>query len=134
MNKIQRDLIEASMKAAHRSYSPYSKFRVGAAVLSDNNIYIGANIENSSSNLGICAERIAISMAIMNGAIVIEGIAVSCIDAKKDSVGRLDANQCMPCGACRQWIQELCPKAWIVTNGSDKVFSISDLLPTPFIL
>ncbi len=131
MNEKQLHLLSKAKDAALNSYSPYSKFRVGAAVLANDKIYLGANIENASLGLSICAERVALSNAIFNKAKDIEGIAVFCIDAKK-----IDSKtffiQSLPCGACRQWISELAPNAWIVTNGSENPLSLKDLLPNAF--
>lgn len=129
MTPEQLTLLEEAESAAQNAYAPYSKFRVGAAVLTEKGSFIGANIENASSNLGICAERVAISHARMHGAENIIGVAVSCIDAASDS----DPRTTMPCGGCRQWLAELAPKAWLVTRGSDRVYSLSDLLPDAFI-
>lgn len=127
MTPEQKQLLETAAEAAQKAYAPYSKFRVGAAVLTDKGIFQGANIENASNNLGTCGERVAIAHARMNGAIEIIGIAVNCIDAPEGS-----PNLTMPCGACRQWLAELAPNAWIFTNGSEKVFTLEDILPNPF--
>jgi len=132
VNSIQEKLLFEAKKAANLSYSPYSKFRVGAAVYADGNIYHGANIENASSNLGICAERVALAYAKMNGAKHIEGIAVFCIDAAKEKNGKYSLEQSLPCGGCLQWISELAPTAWIITNATTEPFNISELLPKPF--
>jgi cytidine deaminase len=134
MTQIQEELLTAAEEAAQLSYSPYSKFTVGAAVYADGRIFQGANIENASSNLGICAERVSIAHARMHNATTIEGIALYCLDPKKGSQGSLVENQCLPCGACLQWISELAPDAWIITNSSKRVYSLSDLLPKPFTL
>jgi cytidine deaminase len=132
MTDIQINLLEEARKAAELSYSPYSNFRVGAAVCADGMVFHGTNIENASSNLGICAERVAIANAVIHGASPIEGIAVFCVDAHKDSRGKVKEAQTFPCGACLQWISELAPNAWIVTNGGKKIYQITDLLPKPF--
>lgn len=129
MTSEQLQLLESAEGAAQKAYAPYSKFRVGAAVLTEQGIFIGANIENSSSNLGICAERVALSHAIMHGAEKIIGIAVNCIDAEPGS----DIRTGMPCGGCRQWLAELAPEAWLVTAGADRVFFLDDLLPDAFL-
>lgn len=127
-------LLLAARNSAEYAYAPYSKFRVGAAVLADNRIFQGANIENASSNLGICAERVAISHALMHGCMHIEGIAICCMDAilanEKDT--KTVKNNIMPCGGCLQWISELAPHAWIVTEGTDDIYKIDDLMPIPF--
>ena len=127
MTPEQKQLLETAGKAALKAYAPYSNFRVGAAVLTDQGVFIGANIENASNNLGICGERVAIAHARMNNATNIIGIAVNCIDASGDST-----ELTMPCGACRQWLAELAPDAWLITNGSEQVFKLQDILPNPF--
>ncbi len=133
MNQQQIDLLTEAKKATELSYSPYSKFRVGAAVLSEDGcIYLGANIENASSNLGICAERVAISKARMSGKQKITGIAIYCIDAKKDSSGKYVVDQALPCGGCLQWIAELAPEAWIISSSNNTPLYLADLLPRPF--
>lgn len=132
MNEEQRQLLQAAEKAAESAYAPYSDFRVGAAVLTGGGVYSGANIETASTNLGTCAERVAIAHARMHGEISIEGIAVCCPDAKPQADGSLAESAAMPCGACRQWMAELAPAAWLVTSSSDKVYRAGDLLPHAF--
>lgn len=132
MEEVMKELLDAARKAVSFSYSPYSRFRVGAAVLADKLIYQGANIENASSNLGICAERVAIAHAKMHGAKSIEGIALFCPDAPRDEDGKLPIHHNVPCGACLQWLSELAPDAWLVTNASTQPFKLVDLLPMPF--
>ena len=134
MTPEQIELLASAKKAAKNAYAPYSKFRVGAAVLTEDGIFPGANIENASTNLGICAERVAIANARMDGGKKIIGIAVNCVDAKKDVDGNIAKNMTMPCGGCRQWMAELAPDAWLITNASDRVYRLDDLLPTPFML
>ncbi|MBI9103267.1 MAG: cytidine deaminase [Spirochaetales bacterium] len=96
MNK--EELLEIAEKAAEKSYSPYSKFRVGAALLcSDGTIVTAANIENRSFGLTICAERSAIVKAHSEGKRVYTALAISCPDADYPV---------SPCGACRQVISE----------------------------
>lgn len=95
-------LIEMAIEARKLSYSPYSRFKVGAALLTkDNKVYKGTNIENSSYGLSMCAERNAIYNAYCNG-IKKEDIVAIAI------VGDTDG-PCSPCGACRQVMSELLP-------------------------
>ena len=131
MDQKLRALLEEAKLACDYAYAPYSKYRVGAAVLTNKGIFRGANIENASSNLGICAERVAISHALMNKADDIEAIAVFCLDAGLEN-GIIHQEGTMPCGACRQWMLELSPHAVVITNGSDDVYSVKDLLPFRF--
>ena len=99
----KEELIVKAKEARELSYSPYSKFKVGAAVLTkDGRVFLGANIENSSYPLCMCAERNALYNAMMHG-------------CKKDDFAALALTAdtdgpCSPCGACRQVISELFPK------------------------
>jgi cytidine deaminase len=132
MNEEQRELLQAAEKAAELAYAPYSNFRVGAAVLTGGGVYTGANIETASTNLGTCAERVAIAHARMHGEARIKGIAVCCPDARPQADDSLAESAAMPCGACRQWIAELAPAAWLVTSSSVRVYHLEDLLPNAF--
>ncbi len=119
-------LIKAAEKAKTHSYSPYSKFRVGAALLtSGGKIITGCNIENSSFSLTICAERTALFKAISQSEKKFKAMAiVSDVDEFTP-----------PCGACRQVIKDLAGNIDIVlTNGKKTVKTIkfNDLLPFPF--
>ena len=94
-------LLAEARKAADMAYVPYSKFRVGAALLcKDGSIVIGCNVENRSYGLTICAERNAIAAAIASGRITFEAVAISTPDSV-EPVG--------PCGACRQVLSEFIP-------------------------
>lgn len=132
MNELQKNLLRAAEQAALRAYSPYSTFRVGAAVLTPGGIFEGANIENASANLGICAERAAITHARMRGEEQIIGLAVCCLDLQTAGGETADEYGAMPCGACRQWLAELAPEAWLVISTSNKVYTLDDLLPFSF--
>jgi cytidine deaminase len=134
LNERQKQLLLEAEKATRLAYAPYSKFRVGAALYADGQIYHGANVENACSNLGICAERVALAHAKMHSVQQIEGIAICCIDAPKDAQGYALINQAMPCGGCLQWLSEIAPHAWIVTNASERVYALSELLPIAFSL
>ncbi|MBU0927222.1 MAG: cytidine deaminase [Spirochaetes bacterium] len=92
------ELFELARKAAEKSYSPYSKFRVGAALLCDDGTVVSAaNVENRSYGLTICAERSALVSAIAQGKKGFSALAISCPDADYPV---------SPCGACRQFISE----------------------------
>ena len=132
MDAEHQQLLMAAKKAAEMAYAPYSGFNVGAAVQTDSGVYVGANIENASTVLGICAERVAIAHARMNGQTRIHGIAVFCRDAKENADGVIPEEMCLPCGGCRQWMAELAPDAWIVTNGSNRLYRVAELLPLAF--
>ena len=132
MNEEQQKLLQTATRAAELAYAPYSRFRVGAAVLTPGGVFSGANIETASTNLGICAERAALTHARMRGQQEIIGIAVACPDARPNEDGSSDECGAMPCGACRQWLAELAPSAWVVTSSSEKVYQLEELLPCAF--
>lgn len=101
----RRRLLAAAKAAAKAAYAPYSKFRVGAAVLAaSGKIYAGANVENASYGLSNCAERTAIFRAVAGGERKI--VAVAVYTPTRHPV--------TPCGACRQVINEFGPRAAIV--------------------
>ncbi|MBF1756451.1 cytidine deaminase [Veillonella tobetsuensis] len=118
-------LIQAAIEMRKQSYSPYSNFAVGAAVLSnDGYIYGGCNIENASYGLTNCAERTAIFNAVSDGKRNISAIAV---------VADTD-RPCSPCGACRQVIGEFKIPCIIMANlkGEYKTVTLEELLPFSF--
>lgn len=131
--KARRRLIDEARLAAKAAYAPYSNFHVGAAVQTASGaVFRGANIENASFGLTICAERVALATAKMASEQIV-AIAVACVDAPDNSPLALRS----PCGACRQWIQELAADAEILIagpEGTHQVFHIADLLPFAFTL
>ena len=121
-------LLERARQAATRAHCPYSNFHVGAAVRCDDGSVIeGCNVENASYGLSICAERVALFTAISLGKQPIE-LAVSCIDAQTDA----SPGSRMPCGACRQVMQEFLPTEAKIQIDGVGLHHLSDLLPTPF--
>ena len=123
------ELAKVAIEARNLSYSPYSKFKVGAALLcKDGKVFKGANVENSSYPLCMCAERNALYSAMMNGYKKEDFVALA-IAAETDE-------PCSPCGACRQVISELFPRdgAIVLTNlkGDLKETNIDELLPFAF--
>lgn len=120
------ELLNKARIAKNNSYSPYSKFKVGAAVLAnDGKVYLGTNIENASYGLSICAERVAIFNAISAGNEKIEAVAVSCPHAS-------DTNSMMPCGACLQVITEFSTIDTTIVVDHVGNFKISELMSIPF--
>lgn len=119
------ELIEKAIAAREYSYSPYSNFAVGAAVLtSSGKIYTGCNIESSSYTPTICAERTAISKAVSEGERKILAVAI---------VG--SSEYTFPCGVCRQVIREFGKDADIIVANSIsdyKIFKLEELLPHSF--
>lgn len=124
----RQGLIQRAISIAESAYAPYSKFRVGSAVLGQAGMYAGANVENASWGLSLCAERSALAAALAAGDREIRAIAVACIDA--DPSGPVAG--LMPCGACRQWIAELAPQATVLIANREEEYSIDDLLPSAF--
>ena len=119
------ELIEVAKKYREFSYSPYSKFKVGAAVLTKKgNVYGGCNIENSSYPVTNCAERTAIFKAVSEGEKEFEAIALIA-----DTEG-----PCSPCGACRQVMGEFHINRIIMANlkGDKKVATLEEVLPYAF--
>ena len=122
------DLIRVASLARQRAHAPYSKYKVGAAVRTKRNkIYSGANVENASYGLTVCAERCAVFAAIAAGEIKdYDAIAIVIDDDKLPT----------PCGACRQVIAEFAPDVRVVlatTSGLRKTTSLTALLPEPFL-
>lgn len=124
-----RALIEKAISAMSQAYCPYSKYPVGAALLTeDGAIYTGANVENASYGLTICAERSAFSAAITAGKREFKAIAIVTESGKTP----------FPCGACLQVMSEFCNKDFIIisslakTQDDAKENSLGDLLTTPF--
>ena len=125
----RNDLINAAIEARELSYSPYSNFKVGAAILTkDGKIIKGANIENASYPLTMCAERNAIYHAYLTGYKKEDFVSLAVV---ADTDG-----PCSPCGACRQVISELFPrdaKIYMANlKGDVKEVTIEDLLPYSF--
>src|SRR4051812_6468810 len=112
-------LEDAARDAADRSRSPYSKFRVGAAVLTESGrVFTAANIESASYSLGLCAERLALAAAIHSSRDEVVALAVACLDVPLDAPLSLRS----PCGACRQWIFEFAPNAQVFIAGEAASF------------
>ncbi len=122
-----KELITSAENAKNKSYSPYSKFRVGAALLTDDGkIYNGANVENASYGLTVCAERTAAFEAVLQGEKKFKAIAIAS-----------DSNDYIsPCGACRQVLAELCGldiDVIMMKTGEDyKTVKLKELLPYSF--
>lgn len=108
--RLCRELLQAAKEAAVRTYSPYSKFPVGAAVIAaDGSLYTGCNIENRSFNVSICAERTAFAKAVSEGKQEFQFVAVY------SPLG----GDCWPCGLCRQFMSEFGDQTEIIVEGKD---------------
>ncbi|KAI9295416.1 cytidine deaminase [Neoconidiobolus thromboides FSU 785] len=119
-------IIKKSLEAREFSYSPYSKFRVGACLITnDKKLYTGCNVENASYGGAICAERTAFVKAVSEGNKDILAIAVS---TDTDAFAS-------PCGFCRQFMNEFNPNlpVYLVNpDGQYKLTNLKDLLPDAF--
>jgi len=126
MKKEYRDLAKAARDIKRYAFSPFSKFKVGAAILTeDGKIFSGCNIENSSYGLTICAERVAIFNAVSSGALKFTAIAIVSDDPDFTP----------PCGACRQVLLELAGNIDFVMMDSKnryKIMKLTSLLPFAF--
>ena len=121
-----RELFEEAVKAAGNSYSKYSGFHVGAAIMTaDGSVYTGCNIENSSYSLTVCAERTALFKAVSEGKREFRAIAVAGSSTSDFS------KPCRPCGACLQVVSEFCGDELVIVL-SNGWFRLSDFLPLRF--
>lgn len=123
-------LMIQAQEARKKSYSPYSHFCVGAALLCKNGkVYTGCNIENAAYTPTNCAERTAIFKAVSEGERDFEAIAI--IGGKEGE----DGGFCAPCGVCRQVIAEFCDKDFKIVLGTIdncKAYTLGELLPHSF--
>jgi len=120
------ELIKKAMKAKEFAFAPYSKFQVGAVLLTrDGKVYQGANVENSSYGLSMCAERVALFCAVSSGEKEFSKLAI--VSDSQEPV--------TPCGACRQTLLEFDGELEIIcanTEGKIKKYRLKELLPEPF--
>lgn len=125
-----RSLMDKALEARKKSYSPYSHFCVGAALLCKNGkIYTGCNIENAAYTPTNCAERTAIFKAVSEGEREFEAIAI--VGGKENEDGEF----CVPCGVCRQVMAEFCDKDFKIVLGDAKeitVYTLGEMLPYSF--
>ncbi len=121
-----KELLGLAFRATRRSYAPYSRFRVGAALLLDSGeVILGSNVENASYGLSMCAERVAVFKAVSEGKTQFKAMAV--VSRKRNPV--------YPCGACRQVLREFNPAIKIITAGKNRkplITSLKKLLPKSF--
>jgi cytidine deaminase len=123
-----KSLADRAIEAQRRAYAPYSKFKVGAAIRMSGQVFEGANVENASYGLAICAERTAVFAGVVAGALALEEVVV-CSDGSPPS---------SPCGACRQVLYEFAadPAAVTVTSinpaGERRSWTLAQLLPDGF--
>ena len=126
--KIRDRLITAARRAMKNAYAPYSKFKVGAALLTTKGkMFLGCNVENASYGMTNCAERTAIFTAVAQLGPKMEIRAIAVVNNRNAP--------CSPCGACRQVIYEFGPKAvvfFLGKSGREKELPITDLLLRDF--
>ena len=119
-------LMSAAREAAEKAYAPYSRFRVGAAILTEGGaVHAGCNVENASYGLSICAERNAATTMISAGP----------DDRKIRSVAIFspNASPCFPCGACRQFLREFGCEEVVVEDASGvRRYPFEEILPNSF--
>lgn len=125
----REELVAMARAAAEKAYCPYSRFRVGAAVVADDGrVYTGANIENAAYPSSNCGEATAIHTAVADGVRKIDTVAVACIDAA-------GVQGAYPCGRCRQIMAEFGVENVIVAGGEGsevREHSLDELLPHRF--
>ncbi|MDD6462574.1 MAG: cytidine deaminase [Clostridiaceae bacterium] len=129
MNEIE--LCSKAIEAMEKAYAPYSKHKVGAALLTETGrLFTGCNIENAAYSPTVCAERVALFTAVAAGERKLKAIAVA---GGKDGI--VDG-AFPPCGVCRQVMAEFCPPDFkvLVVTGKDsyKKYTLSELLPEAF--
>ncbi|NLM83287.1 MAG: cytidine deaminase [Clostridiales bacterium] len=121
-----RDLLNHAAAAMKNSYAPYSRFKVGAAVeCEDGSVFSGCKIENAAMEATLCAERAAIAAAVLAGRRRFLRLAI-CAEGPR---------YCVPCGTCRQFLQEFAPEAEILCSRADGryvSYKLPELLPHPF--
>lgn len=121
------ELIRVASLARQRAHAPYSKYKVGAAIRTQRNrVHSGANVENASYGLTVCAERTAAFAAVNAGDTAFDSIAIVIDDERLPT----------PCGACRQVLAEFSPDMRVIlatTGGKRKVTTLRELLPDPFL-
>ena len=127
-----KGLIKKAKDARMHSYSPYSEYKVGAALLcADGTVYLGTNVENASYGETVCAERVAVLKAVSEGKRDFEAIAIC---GGKDGV---ITGLFPPCGVCRQVMREFCKedfKVYMITPDGYESRTLADLLPDSFSL
>lgn len=130
----KHELARLAFEACKQSYSPYSGFRVGAALLtSQGRVYCGCNVENASYGASICAERTAALKAVYEGDRIFKAIAIA---GYHGAVQPLEAALPFPCGICRQFLSEFADsdmKVYVARNADDVLeYTLSGLLPNSF--
>ena len=121
-----RELYEIAVSMLPRAYAPFSKYQVGAVLLTkEGKLYTGVNVENSSFGGTICAERTAFVKAVSEGDKEFEKIAIVS-----------SGGEAWPCGICRQFMKEFCDDDFVIITGNDadsiRTYTLAELLPEGF--
>ncbi len=121
-----RELYEIAVSMTEKSYAPFSKFKVGAALLTkDGKVYTGCNVENSSYGGTICAERTAFVKAVSEGDKEFSKVAIAS-----------SGGEAWPCGICRQFMKEFCDDDFVIITGNDadsiRTYTLAEMLPEGF--
>ena len=121
-----KELYEVALEMTAKSYAPFSKFRVGAALLTkDGKLYTGCNVENSSYGGTLCEQRPAFVKAVSEGDLEFEKIAIAS-----------SGGEAWPCGICRQFMKEFCDDDFVIITGNDadsiRTYTLAELLPEGF--
>ncbi len=126
---LKSRLLQAAREVMEKAYAPYSRFRVGAALLTaQGNLFSGANVENASYGLTLCAERAAVAAGVASEG---PGLKIRALAVVSEAPGA-----CPPCGACRQVIQEFSEAAVVIYYGPEGLVQrrLEELLPVGFSL
>lgn len=116
------NLYKQAENALKYAYAPYSRFKVGAALMSkDGRVFTGCNVENIAYGATICAERVAFTKAISEGV----------TDFKAIAIANSNSTNCPPCGCCRQVMSEFCEEDFLIIL-TNKTFTLKELLPEHF--
>ena len=131
----EKELVFLAIEARKKSYTPYSKFKVGAALLTKNGrVYQGCNIECASYSPTTCAERTALLKAVYDGNLEFSAIAIV---GGPETQSDIFSDYSPPCGVCRQFLREFCDpknmKVIVAKSQHDiKIFTLEELLPLSF--
>ncbi len=123
---MNKELYRKAVEMTNMSYAPFSKFRVGAALLAkDGRVFTGCNVENSSFGGTICAERTAFVKAVSEGVKEFDRIAIAS-----------SGGEAWPCGICRQFMKEFCDDDFVIITGNDedslRTYTMKEILPEGF--
>ncbi|MBQ6901111.1 MAG: cytidine deaminase [Firmicutes bacterium] len=123
---MNKELYRKAVEMTNMSYAPFSKFRVGAALLAkDGRVFTGCNVENSSFGGTICAERTAFVKAVSEGVKEFDRIAIAS-----------SGGEAWPCGICRQFMREFCDDDFVIITGNDedslRTYTMKEILPEGF--